>query len=86
MMGFKVEEGKGGDTLDFDKNADTTWHKCQAERYFGGPRVHKGIFAAQNDFVAMMWNQKFGVVFETFNPEQLGASLVHLICRIYVLP
>eukprot|EP00965_Chrysotila_dentata_P111852 3699101-Pleurochrysis_carterae.AAC.3 len=78
---FKVENGKGGDTLDFDENADATWHNCHAAFYFGGQRAHENIFASKTDFVAMIWNQKFGV-FKTFYSEQLSASFFHYGCNV----
>eukprot|EP00965_Chrysotila_dentata_P108352 3579006-Pleurochrysis_carterae.AAC.1 len=77
ILGYTVEDGKGGDTLACDENKAATWHKCQSARYFGGPRVHEGIFSVEDKFVALLWNAKLGVVFKTFNPAKVGSSLIN---------
>eukprot|EP00965_Chrysotila_dentata_P021093 698661-Pleurochrysis_carterae.AAC.1 len=56
MPSYKVkDDGKGGDTLEFDKSAQVTWQKSQTARFFGGLRVHdQGIFQSSNNFIAMI--------------------------------
>eukprot|EP00965_Chrysotila_dentata_P039291 1305950-Pleurochrysis_carterae.AAC.1 len=36
------------------------------------------MFSHKEQFIAVLWNVKFGVVFQTFNPAKMGASLLHV--------